>query len=95
MKTSLSYGLLHTVYSAEEITEQVVEEVVDEEGNIEEKITNVSKFISVVCADEKCGRSIQNGNECFVDALNEGDVYCDPCGKCLRYERKKEQQRKQ
>jgi len=47
---------------------------------------------TVVCADHKCGRMIYPEMPCCVDAAT-GDIYCDPCGLCLRYSRKKEAER--
>ena len=46
-----------------------------------------------VCHDAKCGRLVAPGDPCFIDA--NGDLYCDSCGRCERYARKKQQQRNQ
>jgi len=42
------------------------------------------------CDDDKCGRVIETMDRCFIEMDN---LYCDSCGKCLRYSRKKEAQR--
>jgi len=43
---------------------------------------------TVVCTDHKCGRTIFREMPCFVDT-ETGAIYCDPCGLCLRYARKR------
>ena len=46
-----------------------------------------------LCSDPKCGRFVSNGDPCFYA---DGEIlYCDACGRCVRYSRKKEVQRKQ
>ena len=40
------------------------------------------------CSDDICPKLIKNENECFIDLLNNGQILCDTCGKCLRYARK-------
>lgn len=44
------------------------------------------------CVDEKCGRPIKFMEKCFIDQQT-GDLYCVNCGVCIRYERKKAEQR--
>lgn len=59
----------------------------------------------VECADPRCARVIPMKHEedqiqagqlpfvwCFLD-VNKGSIYCDSCGKCRRYARKKAVQR--
>jgi hypothetical protein len=41
----------------------------------------------VDCSDEKCGRPVKFMDKCFIDGLT-GDIFCGPCGICIRYERK-------
>ena len=45
------------------------------------------------CADDLCSRSIALHEICFVDTHSSGLVYCQYCGPCLRYHRKKAVQR--
>jgi predicted nucleic-acid-binding Zn-ribbon protein len=50
----------------------------------------------VFCADEKCIRYIGTGAKCFVDTWAKEEsktVYCENCGPCERYHRKKANQR--
>ena len=47
----------------------------------------------VKCRDNTCDRRVYTNSTCFVDTSNN-DIYCSQCGKCLKYQRKKEQQRK-
>lgn len=94
MKTNIQFGMLQTVYQAEGVDEQETEYITNEDGEIEEKITTFTKYIPVRCTDPKCGRLVKNEDPCFIDGLSEnGDVYCDACGKCLRYSRKKAAER--
>lgn len=44
------------------------------------------------CADHKCERVVKKGDECFID-MQSSSVYCDGCGKCKRYVRKRAEQR--
>jgi hypothetical protein len=46
-----------------------------------------------LCSDPKCGRYVEDGDPCFFDA--NGDLWCNACGRCERYSRKKEHQRNQ
>ena len=100
MATNLRNGMLQTSYDADYDDIETIKKVkdgVDEEGNtifIERKtITQVFKPIR--CKDFKCPRSVINKDACFIDTWSEGgDVYCDSCGKCLRYERKMEIKRR-
>lgn len=45
----------------------------------------------VKCPADRCGRAIAPGESCFRD--ERGILYCDNCGKVMRYERKKEAER--
>ena len=94
MKTNIKFGMLQTIYQAEGVEQETTEEVVNDEGETEEIITTFTKYLPVTCSDEKCNTLIRNEDPCFVDSLSEnGDVYCDSCGKCLRYARKKAAER--
>jgi hypothetical protein len=46
----------------------------------------------VICSDEKCGRPVQFLEKCFIDMQTQ-EVYCEPCGQCVRYERKMAEKR--
>lgn len=48
---------------------------------------------ATLCSDTKCGRMVVNGAKYFIDT-NVDTIYCHACGLCLRYERKKAEQRK-
>ena len=45
------------------------------------------------CANAECGKSIQRMEECFMDTLSKGKVYCERCGVMLRFHRKRAVQR--
>ena len=45
------------------------------------------------CADELCSSLIQPQEMCFIDTQSRGLVYCKYCGPCVRYHRKKAEQR--
>jgi hypothetical protein len=45
----------------------------------------------IFCADEKCPRAILPGDSCLFD--EDGRIFCEGCGKALRYHRKKAAQR--
>ena len=45
------------------------------------------------CEDEKCDRIVAFGDNYFTDP--EEHIYCESCGLCLRYERKRALQREQ
>jgi len=49
---------------------------------------------NVECADDKCGRLVQFMEKCLIDGT-VGDIFCAPCGECLRYERKMAARRKE
>lgn len=94
MKLNIQQGLLQTPYHAEEITEEYVETYIDEDGEEQERVNQVSKRIFATCADPRCRRPIGHEQECFVDTTSEeGEILCDSCGKCLRYARKKASER--
>lgn len=44
------------------------------------------------CATNNCGTKIKYDYSCFVD-IDDDNIYCLQCGKCMRYERKKEKER--
>ena len=44
------------------------------------------------CGNFKCGKMVQSESPCFRDTLGAA-YYCDSCGKCLRYHRKKAAER--
>lgn len=88
MGTNLRFGMLETVYTGQENIRQV-EEIVVEDNKEVKKIRQVSDFSPASCKDEKCNRMVKHEEPCFIDTWTEnGDVFCDPCGKCRRYERK-------
>lgn len=94
MKTNLKFGMLQTIYTAEEEIIVKTKMVKDDEGKEIEQKEQISKRIPISCTDPKCGRAIVHDAPCFVDTQSpDGDVYCDDCGKCLRYARKKAAQR--
>lgn len=96
MKTNLKFGILQTVYTGDSIVEEIVVTKIDEDGNEYEQKSQIEKHGRIVCCDEKCGRFVQHKEPCFIDVLSEnGDVYCDSCGKCLRYSRKREAARRE
>lgn len=39
------------------------------------------------CSDEKCGRPVKFMEKCFIDGTT-GEIFCQSCGQCIRYERK-------
>ena len=95
MKTNLKYGMLQTIYTAEEEIVVRTKKIRDAKGQEIEQKEQISKRIPIRCADPKCGRPVVHDAPCFVDTTSpNGDVYCDDCGKCLRYARKKAAQRK-
>ena len=95
MKTELKYGMLYTVYTGEPIIEEITVTKTDEDGVEYEEIEQIEKYGFVGCSDDKCGRPIQHNEPCFVDTRSEsGSIYCDSCGKCIRYARKRESLRK-
>lgn len=96
MKTELKFGMLHTVYTGEAIIEEVEVTVLNEDGEEETVIEQIEKHGHAICVDPKCGRMVKHNEHCFIDVLSaNGDLYCDSCGKCIRYARKKAEQRKQ
>jgi hypothetical protein len=56
--------------------------------------TLLTESDTIICSDNKCGRDVMFGEACFID-IQTNNVYCESCGKCLRYERKKEEERRQ
>lgn len=93
MKTELKYGMLHTVYTGESIIEEFTVTKVDDDGKEYEEKQQIEKHGSIVCSDSKCGRLVKHNESCFVDAQT-GDLFCDACGKCIRFSRKREALRK-
>lgn len=47
---------------------------------------------SAACSDEKCTRLIYKGDLYYQDLVGDRP-YCDSCGKCVRYSRKKAEER--
>ena len=45
------------------------------------------------CEGLKCGRPIKFMEKCYIDHKT-GSLYCQSCGACIRYERKKAAERK-
>jgi hypothetical protein len=94
MTTSLRFGMLETVYTGDETIEKIEEtvSVYNKETEEHEEVVRqrqVSHFSTATCKDEKCGRGVAHSEPCFIDTWTEnGTVYCDSCGKCIRYERK-------
>lgn len=50
--------------------------------------TTVGEEDKLICAAAHCRRSLGYLERYFVDTLKK-QPYCDQCGKCLRYSRKK------
>lgn len=44
------------------------------------------------CASKKCGKLLAHGSKIFIDTI-EHVYYCEACGTCLRFHRKKASQR--
>ncbi len=87
--------MLYTVYTGESIIEQIPVTKINENGEEYEAIEQIEKHGTIVCSDEKCGRLVRHNEPCFIDAkTSNGAVYCDSCGKCIRYARKREEMRK-
>jgi hypothetical protein len=40
------------------------------------------------CGSKTCGKVLQQGDIIFIDRMSEA-IYCEKCGTCLRYHRKK------
>lgn len=95
MKTELKYGMLHTVYTGESIIEEIITVKTNEDGDDYEEKQQIEKHGNITCSDEKCGRLVRHNEMCFVDTQSEhGNIYCDACGKCIRYTRKRSAIRK-
>ena len=94
MPTNLKFEMLETIYTAEEEVKIKTVKVKDKDGNDIEQKEQYSVFAPARCADSKCGRAVANNTPCFVDTRT-GSVWCDSCGKCERYARKKAAQRAQ
>lgn len=45
------------------------------------------------CADDPCTRLIISDAVCFIDIQGGGKLYCEICGPCERYHRKKATER--
>ena len=89
----MKFGMLQTVYTGESHTEQI-EEIVVVDNKEQTKVRQVTHYNPTTCKDEKCGRMVAHQDPCFIDTWTEnGDVYCDACGKCRRYERKMAERR--
>lgn len=53
----------------------------------ETKIFNEDPKLAITCADHKCIRKIQDGEDGFIDLLTNKTL-CKGCGSALRYHRK-------
>ncbi len=88
MPTNMRFGMLETKYEGEAWIEKKIEIVVIDNEEVE-KERQISHYNPTKCKDDKCGRMVDHEAPCFIDTWSEeGDAYCDSCGKCLRYERK-------
>ena len=88
MGTNLRFGMLETVYTGEEDIEEIEEIVVIDNKEVK-KVRQISNFRPTSCKDPKCNRMVSHEDPCFIDTWTaKGDVLCDSCGKCRRYERK-------
>lgn len=47
---------------------------------------------SRVCASKKCSKPMVRGSKVFIDTVNQV-YYCEQCGMCLRFHRKKAHER--
>jgi hypothetical protein len=57
-------------------------------------ITTFSPYTDIIeCCGLKCGRAVKFMEKCFIDQMT-GNVLCKDCGQCIRYERKKAEERK-
>lgn len=92
MQTNLKFGMLQTVYTAEEEVKVRTKKILNKDGEKIEQKEQYSVFAPAQCADQKCGRSVSHNTPCFIDAQT-GSVWCDDCGKCERYARKKAAER--
>lgn len=54
--------------------------------------TKFTEKASVKCADDQCFRKITEDDSIFID-VEKSLMYCEKCGKCLRYARKKKEER--
>lgn len=54
--------------------------------------TKFTGEVDVKCGQKECFRMISPDDPIFVD-VEDSLMYCDKCGKCLRYERKKKEER--
>jgi hypothetical protein len=94
--SNIRFGMLEMRYTAEvTYIESIVDET-DENGKITKKKITEKKYLQGGCKDPKCHRMVKHDEMCFIDTFSKkGDLYCSNCGKCLRYQRKKESERKQ
>ncbi len=84
----IKFGMLQTEYKAEVKFHKGIEVTNDEDGNKVENMIELPEYISGDCCDPKCERVVKNGEECFIDTwAHDGAIFCDQCGKCLRYAR--------
>ncbi len=47
----------------------------------------------IECGDTKCSRRVNRDDTCWVD-VDQKVVFCDSCGRCVRYARKKAAERR-
>ena len=88
----ISLGLLQIKYQSEIEYRYGVEKTRDKDGNVVEREVKLPDLIPGNCGDSKCGRTIRNDEDCFIDTW-ENTTYCLQCGKCIRYERSMAAQR--
>lgn len=104
MEITFRFGMLHTEYSSK--VKYIKKEALDldgdgnpqfdDDGKMIKKMIEIPESIPGSCVDSKCGRKVKDEEPCFIDTLSKnGDLYCDACGKCLRYERKMEARREE
>ncbi len=91
----IRYGMLNIKYDADItfIDTTIVE--IDENGDEVHKPIQIPDPTPGKCSGDHCGKAIRNQESCFVDTQeSDGRIYCDSCGKCLRYTRKMDDKRK-
>ena len=85
----IKFGLLQTEYKAKVKYRKGIEVSYDEVKGKVETIIELPEYIPGDCCDLKCPRVVKHGEECFIDTwATNGALFCDQCGKCLRYARK-------
>ena len=85
-KMEIVFGLLQIKYQSEIKHIHGTELVPDKDGKLVEQDVVLPDAIPGTCGDSKCGRTIRDEEDCFIDTW-KGTTYCEQCGKCIRYER--------